>query len=113
MVFKKCYVVGRMGFQEIVLQSWVSSLHVCKCCVCVCVCVCAQVACGYAHVLGLTEAGQIYSWGSNFHGQLGTSNKTNHLVPTLVAGEMHRYIRWLATELEGFVCLLVCLLVLC
>jgi len=48
-----------------------------------------QVACGYAHVLGLGGNGVMYSWGSNFHGQLGTNNKTNHLMPIPVTGDLY------------------------
>ena len=38
-----------------------------------------QVACGYAHTLVLTDEGQVYAWGANSYGQLGTGNKSNQL----------------------------------
>ncbi len=49
-----------------------------------------QVASGYAHVLALTNKGQLYTWGSNVYGQLGTGTKVNLVTPTLVAKELGR-----------------------
>ena len=49
-----------------------------------------QVACGYAHVLALTDDGKLYAWGSNVYGQLGNGTKTNLLMPTHVAGNLGR-----------------------
>ncbi|NXC92891.1 RCBT2 protein, partial [Certhia familiaris] len=43
-----------------------------------------RVACGYAHTLVLTDEGQIYAWGANSYGQLGTGNKSNQSYPTTV-----------------------------
>ncbi|XP_073689092.1 RCC1 and BTB domain-containing protein 2-like, partial [Garra rufa] len=43
-----------------------------------------QVACGYAHTLALTDEGFVYCWGANSYGQLGTGNKSNQAVPTLI-----------------------------
>lgn len=49
-----------------------------------------QVACGYAHTLVLTDEGQIYAWGANSYGQLGTGNKSNQSYPTPVVVEKDR-----------------------
>ncbi|XP_045144990.1 RCC1 and BTB domain-containing protein 2 [Echinops telfairi] len=51
-----------------------------------------QVACGYAHTLVLTEEGQVYAWGTNSYGQLGTGNKSNQSYPTPVVVEKDRII---------------------
>lgn len=49
-----------------------------------------QVACGYAHTLALTDEGFVYSWGANSYGQLGTGNKSNQAVPTLINMDKER-----------------------
>ncbi|ELK08879.1 RCC1 and BTB domain-containing protein 2 [Pteropus alecto] len=55
--------------------------------------ICVQrVACGYAHTLVLTDEGQVYVWGANSYGQLGTGNKSNQSYPTPVAVEKDRII---------------------
>ncbi|XP_059985341.1 RCC1 and BTB domain-containing protein 2 isoform X4 [Lagenorhynchus albirostris] len=46
-----------------------------------------EVACGYAHTLVLTDEGQVYAWGANSYGQLGTGNKSNQSYPTPVVVE--------------------------
>ncbi|XP_016391746.1 RCC1 and BTB domain-containing protein 2 isoform X2 [Sinocyclocheilus rhinocerous] len=51
-----------------------------------------EVACGYAHTLALTDEGFIYSWGANSYGQLGTGNKSNQAVPTLINMEKERMV---------------------
>lgn len=49
-----------------------------------------QVVCGYAHTLALTDEGFVYSWGANSYGQLGTGNKSNQAVPTLINMDKER-----------------------
>ncbi|NXO36214.1 RCBT2 protein, partial [Locustella ochotensis] len=49
-----------------------------------------RVACGYAHTLVLTDEGQIYAWGANSYGQLGTGNKSNQSYPTTVVVDKDR-----------------------
>ncbi|XP_077014348.1 RCC1 and BTB domain-containing protein 2 isoform X2 [Tamandua tetradactyla] len=51
-----------------------------------------RVACGYAHTLVLTDEGQVYAWGANSYGQLGTGNKSNQSYPTPVTVEKDRII---------------------
>ncbi|TRY90880.1 hypothetical protein DNTS_021956 [Danionella cerebrum] len=51
-----------------------------------------QVACGYAHTLALTDEGLVYSWGANSYGQLGTGNKSNQAVPTLINMDKERMV---------------------
>uniref|UniRef100_A0A8U7M189 RCC1 and BTB domain containing protein 2 n=2 Tax=Corvus TaxID=30420 RepID=A0A8U7M189_CORMO len=51
-----------------------------------------EVACGYAHTLVLTDEGQIYAWGANSYGQLGTGNKSNQSYPTTVIVDKDRVI---------------------
>lgn len=41
-------------------------------------------ACGDTHTLVLTEAGEVYSFGRNQNGQLGTGTLTDALVPQLI-----------------------------
>lgn len=35
-----------------------------------------NISCGDDHVIALDSESCIYTWGDNFHGQLGTSNKS-------------------------------------
>ncbi|XP_061683885.1 RCC1 and BTB domain-containing protein 2 isoform X1 [Syngnathoides biaculeatus] len=51
-----------------------------------------QVACGYAHTLALTDDGFIYSWGANSYGQLGTGNKNNYSLATLISTDKERIV---------------------
>jgi alpha-tubulin suppressor-like RCC1 family protein len=46
-------------------------------------CLYIQVACGMAHTIAMT-ADDVWSWGNNFKGQLGSGDKTQRLVPTPV-----------------------------
>ena len=41
-----------------------------------------------AHFMALDSAGNCYSWGHNYYAQLGTGNKKNVSVPTLVASDV-------------------------
>ena len=47
-----------------------------------------QVAAGYDHSLGVTSSGQLYAFGDNYHGQLGSATNNGSSVanptPTLV-----------------------------
>lgn len=49
-----------------------------------------QVVSGYSHCLALTDQGQLYAWGSNINGQLGTGNRTNHSSPVRVMADKER-----------------------
>uniref|UniRef100_A0A8B9GYT0 RCC1 and BTB domain containing protein 2 n=1 Tax=Astyanax mexicanus TaxID=7994 RepID=A0A8B9GYT0_ASTMX len=51
-----------------------------------------QVACGYAHTLALTDEGFVYAWGANSYGQLGTGNKSNQALPTLINTDKERMV---------------------
>ncbi|XP_056612640.1 RCC1 and BTB domain-containing protein 2 isoform X2 [Triplophysa dalaica] len=51
-----------------------------------------QVVCGYAHTLALTDEGFVYSWGANSYGQLGTGNKSNQALPTLINMDKERMV---------------------
>lgn len=51
-----------------------------------------QVACGYAHTLALTDEGFVYAWGANSYGQLGTGNKSNQSLPTLINTDKERMV---------------------
>lgn len=50
-----------------------------------------EVVCGFAHCLALTDQGELYAWGANSYGQLGTGYKTHHLSPVLVAPELGKW----------------------
>ena len=45
-----------------------------------------EVACGQAHTLVLTEAGEVYSWGHNVYGQLGIGSITCVPCPVKISG---------------------------
>ena len=62
-----------------------------------------QVVCGYNHSLALTDSGQIYAWGCNNMGQLGTGDTTNRHRPVLVASEFGRAVQIGAFEDQSVV----------
>jgi alpha-tubulin suppressor-like RCC1 family protein len=45
-----------------------------------------EIAVGWGHVLCLTYDNEIFSWGSNLHGQCGVGTKTNVFTPLRVRG---------------------------
>lgn len=51
-----------------------------------------KVVCGYAHTLALTDEGELYAWGANSYGQLGTGNKSNSSSPIRVAESLGRIV---------------------
>lgn len=53
-------------------------------------CVANQVVCGYSHCLALSDQGQLYAWGSNNNGQLGTGDMNNHFSPIRVTAGKER-----------------------
>ena len=48
--------------------------------------------CGYSHTLALTDAGEMFAWGSNAYGQLGIGSKMNHVSPVHVEQTLGRFI---------------------
>ena len=58
----------------------------------------AQIVCGYAHTLALTDTGRMFAWGSNSYGQLGISNKANCSSPTPVLHELGRSVEIAASH---------------
>ena len=52
-----------------------------------------QVACGAFHTVALTKEGKVYTWGSNFRGQLGHGGNDTDL----------KYILTKVLSLEGLV----------
>lgn len=46
-----------------------------------------KIACGMAHVLVLTDTGELYSWGANSYGQLGLGTTLNVSQPQLIQVE--------------------------
>jgi len=51
-----------------------------------------KIVCGYAHTMALSDEGDLYTWGANSYGQLGTGNKSNCCSPTRVAEELGRIV---------------------
>ena len=52
----------------------------------------SKVVCGYAHTLALSDSGELYGWGANSYGQLGSGNKANSCTPTRVAEAVGRVV---------------------
>ncbi len=48
--------------------------------------------CGYAHTLALSDEGELYGWGANSYGQLGTGCKANACSPERVAVDIGRIV---------------------
>jgi len=59
-----------------------------------------QVVCGFAHCLALTDQGEIYAWGANSYGQLGTGYKTHHMSPVQVASKCGRAVEIAACHMS-------------
>ncbi|KAL8593917.1 hypothetical protein ACOMHN_032338 [Nucella lapillus] len=57
-----------------------------------------QLVCGYAHTLALSDKGELYSWGANSYGQLGTGNKANLTAPAPIAWPSERFVEVAATH---------------
>ncbi|XP_054837859.1 RCC1 and BTB domain-containing protein 2 isoform X2 [Eublepharis macularius] len=51
-----------------------------------------RVACGFAHTLVLTDEGQLYAWGANSYGQLGTGKRSNQSYPAPVTVAKDRLV---------------------
>jgi alpha-tubulin suppressor-like RCC1 family protein len=45
---------------------------------------CCQLAAGLAHSLATTTSGDLYAWGWNYEGQLGTGDAASAMLPQLV-----------------------------
>ena len=45
-----------------------------------------SVAAGMAHACGVSTSGEMYCWGANSSGQLGTGGRTNSALPVAVSG---------------------------
>ncbi|XP_072180243.1 RCC1 and BTB domain-containing protein 1-like [Diadema setosum] len=58
----------------------------------------SQIACGYAHSLGLSDEGHLFTWGANSYGQLGTGNKANLCGATKIAEDLGRFTDIAATH---------------
>ncbi|QDZ17710.1 chromosome condensation regulation protein [Chloropicon primus] len=56
-----------------------------------------QISSGYNHMLGLTEKGVLYVWGSNVHGQLGTGDTKDRAKPTQVVFSTPSAVKAIAT----------------
>eukprot|EP00112_Aurelia_sp_Birch-Aquarium-sp1_P023191 Seg681.3 transcript_id=Seg681.3/GoldUCD/mRNA.D3Y31 product="RCC1 and BTB domain-containing protein 1" protein_id=Seg681.3/GoldUCD/D3Y31 len=43
-----------------------------------------KMLCGMAHVLALSDVGELYGWGANSYGQIGVGSTLNTSIPTLI-----------------------------
>ncbi|XP_046991008.1 RCC1 and BTB domain-containing protein 1-like isoform X1 [Schistocerca americana] len=57
-----------------------------------CSVVITKVECGYSHTLALSDMGQLFAWGSNGYGQLGTGTKSNCNSPVQIAQDIGRIV---------------------
>jgi len=55
-----------------------------------------QIAVGSAHILALSDAGDVYAWGTGGSGQLGLGKRRNYPTPQLVWGMMRKGVRQIA-----------------
>ncbi|CAG2109604.1 unnamed protein product, partial [Medioppia subpectinata] len=51
-----------------------------------------DIECGFRYTMALTDAGQVYAWGCNGHGQIGNGNTTNQSTPIKVMGSGVRVV---------------------
>jgi hypothetical protein len=59
-----------------------------------------QVSCGKLHTCALDSTGQVWCFGRNYNGQLGTGSAVDNSIPTLVQGIPHP-VALLATGMKG------------
>jgi alpha-tubulin suppressor-like RCC1 family protein len=59
------------------------------------------VAAGGGHSLAVTQDGQLWAWGDNTYGQLGTGDQTVRSAPTLIAGFTLADTSWLLGDPDG------------
>ena len=52
-----------------------------------------KVVCGYAHTLAVSDEGQLFAWGANSYGQLGTGNKANVTTPQAIGTDIGRLVK--------------------
>lgn len=52
-----------------------------------------QIVCGFAHSIALSDTGNIYTWGANQNGQLGTGTKANLVTPARIAIDKGRFVQ--------------------
>ena len=45
-----------------------------------------------AHVLALSDVGELYGWGANSYGQIGVGSTLNTSIPTLIYTVEERYV---------------------
>lgn len=64
----------------------------------------SQIVCGYAHTLALSDEGELFSWGANSYGQLGTGNKANLVTPSRVTADGDRFIEVAASHYAHISC---------
>ena len=50
-----------------------------------------QVLCGMAHVLAISDLGDLYSWGANSYGQIGVGTTLNTSIPTVIDSINERF----------------------
>jgi len=55
-----------------------------------------QIACGAKHIMALSDAGDVYAWGTGTAGQLGLGKKRSFPSPQLVWGLMRKGVRQIA-----------------
>ena len=48
-----------------------------------------QISCGNQHIMAITQAGRVYSWGTGAYGRLGHENESDISVPTLITALKH------------------------
>ena len=68
------------------------------------------MVCGYAHMMALSDNRELYVWGSNVYGQLGTGLKVNALSPVeiQVGTEPGRLVSCVCVCVCVCVCMCVC-----
>ena len=60
-----------------------------------------QVACGRGHTLALTGSREVFSWGSNDHGQLGRTGPASHAYPAIVPDLTNKRVVSLLASASG------------
>ena len=82
-VAHSCYKSHKTGIQPVSILGLYEANVICEL---------FQICCGDDYCLAMSERGEIFAWGGNYYGQLGTCSTSAHLLPARIASNLGKYI---------------------